>query len=129
MGQTVLLIQFALEDGKLLVKALLEQPDFDLIAAFWKYDDNHDKWFLFIATPILDNISTHEAYKRIIETMNAMKSELEWLESSDIYAKSPNDPLIKALCNEYPHHSKGKFIRGESWGGYYVEEAYLYYVA
>lgn len=131
MGQTILLIQFALKEGENLVKALLEQPDFDLKAAFWRYDDDLDKWHLVIATPILDNVSTHQAYVRIIKTMDALKSQIPWMDFTDIYAKSPEEPLVKALREAHPHpfEAGGEFIRGERLGGTYVDEAYLYYAA
>ncbi len=132
MEQTTLLVQFALDDGRRFVEALHSQPEFDLNAAFWHYHSDLDRWTLIIATPIVDKAGAGAAYERIIATIDAMEPPFQWLQFTDVYAKSPNDPLVVAAReNNKPIAiaSPGRFVRGTYWNEFYIDEAYLYYVA
>lgn len=126
---TKVLVMFSLSEGKRLVEALSQLDGFDLRAGFWNYDELADRWNLIIATPLVNTEGTFAAYGRVIDVIREMTPPFQILEFPDVVVKSPNDPLITALREEHPHHEQGKFIRGERWGEFYIDEAYLYYVA
>ena len=130
MDKTVL-VMFSLAEGKRLVELLLQNPKIDLQAGFWYYQEDVHRWYLVLATPLVDTQGTSKAYEHIINVMDSMIPQPQWFEFTELYAKSPNDPLVKAVqsLGAVEFGEQGHFLRGRRVGGTYIDEAYVYFVA
>jgi hypothetical protein len=54
----------AINEGRRLIRALCESR-FDVVAAFWLFSSDSDRWRLLIASPIRDREGGVQAYSRL----------------------------------------------------------------
>jgi hypothetical protein len=121
------LVNFDIDKGLKLVAAL-DQAGYDLVAAFWFYESQAERWRLKIAPrrPVSGQ-NLQEEFIKIVRILNKERIDLD---ISMIEVVDKDDPLLKGL---------GRLIRAEgtntirarsNWvNGIYVEDAVIYRLA
>jgi hypothetical protein len=125
------------EDGKQLMGALVKEG-FDVQAAFWMKPTDDEKWFLYLASPMVDDKGPAAAYRFVHRVLRNMSNTLiEPLEikvlglndsiTSDVLAritpKVANSPY--AVRNPPPYRGMTWF-GGATLGGISIDGAYIY---
>ncbi len=80
-----------------LTMALRRRSDFELVASFWLYTSDENRWRLFIATPLFDSQGPLFVYN-LIQNILAENWDMSLIfRLHSISAQSPNHPVVKAL--------------------------------
>lgn len=58
------------ENGKRLLNALAE-AGFEVRLAFWAKPTEEDRWYLYLASPVMETRDPRVAYGRVLEVMRA----------------------------------------------------------
>ena len=95
-----------IDEGKALVRRLIERETLGLTAAFWLYLEDRNRWWLHLAAPLVGKEGPLAAYKLIYEEFQALttrtKHGMYALEFTDITAIDAEDRLVRALRRIYP---------------------------
>jgi hypothetical protein len=125
------------ESGKRLFEALVKDG-LDIRLAFWAKPTEVGKWFLYLATPVVDAKGPAEAYRLIFEFLRKMPDR--WIEPLDIKVVGLNDSLTEAALavtkpkaptspyavqNPKPYAGMTRF-GGPTLGGVSIDGAYIY---
>ncbi len=93
---TELLVDEDIRLGRDVVEAL-EKADFPHRAALWYFAPEFDDWRLVIATPLVEEIGSPRAYKRLSSILK--KHETAWEFPSDwIWLVDPDFPALDAIA-------------------------------
>jgi hypothetical protein len=123
------------EGGKRFIEALVADG-FDVRVAFWAKLTDEGKWFLYIASPIVDGQGPAAAY-RLVHDVLRKRPDL-WIDPFEIRVVGLNDSLAKAaLAATEPKVPDSPFavwnprrggihFRGSTLGGVSIEGAYIY---
>ena len=80
-----------------LTMALRRRSDFELVASFWLYTSDENRWRLFIATPLFDSQGPLFVYN-LIQNILAENWDMSLaFRLHSISVQSPNHPVVKAL--------------------------------
>jgi hypothetical protein len=112
-------------DGmKLIHKLNAEGVQVD--AACWIKHPDADKWYLYVATPLVDR-GDREAYRRLHEIVRAMPMPF-WIDPFQIRLIASGHSIAKAITALYQGRNSvlPARYRETSLGGEAVEEAYVY---
>ena len=121
------LLEVQLREGLHLLD-LLESRHFPTLALFWLYEDEGDKWYLYLVSPLVDEVGALEGYREL----NAVRAEMPqtWIGTGDVRLVSPRDRVAKAMMEfgaQVPQITgMPSRIRGRSRGDVYVSDAYYY---
>jgi hypothetical protein len=121
------LVDMQIEDGKRLIDRLVEEG-IGVTAAGWLRGAEDGQWFLYIATPLVDDEgATRKAYARVNAVIRQMPPPF-WVDPMEVKLIGPNDPVAKALQSIHRHYPGNSSIRyGEGrLGGMTIEGAYVY---
>jgi hypothetical protein len=126
-----------IDGGKSLIESLRD-VGFDVRTAFWARPTDDEKWFLYLASPVVDAKGLQAAYG-VVHRVIRQKPEL-WIDPFEVRVLGENDTLavaarevIKprmalgpfAVPNPKPHVGMTRF-NGSSLGGVSVDGVYIY---
>ncbi len=125
------------ESGKRLIEKLT-QEGFDVRIAFWARLANEEEWYLYLASPFVDEHGPRHSYRRVFDVMEQM-ADL-WIDSMEIRVIGIKDSLTEgALAETRPKVAGSKFavrntkpypgltrLRGTTLGGVGIVGAYIY---
>jgi hypothetical protein len=125
------------ESGKRLIDALAADG-FDVRVAFWAKLTDEGKWYLYLASPLVDEKGPLAAY-RLIDGILRKTPDL-WIDSLEIRVVGLNDSLTEGALaaikpnvpnspyavrnpRQYPGMTR---VGGSTLGGVSIEGAYIY---
>jgi hypothetical protein len=96
-----------------------------VVVAFWLKTGEDGRWSLYVAPDQFDEGNLDSAYREVLRISNEMKDS--YFEPFHVKLVGLSEPAVQAALEFYKEHSaKIPFhIRGRSFGGIEVEEAYL----
>ncbi len=95
------------ESGRRLMEKLPEEG-FEVRVAFWAKRTDEETWYLYLASPFVDEHGPTVAYRRVFDVMRQM-SDL-WIEPLEVRVIGINDSLTEAvLAVMKPKVPDGKF--------------------
>lgn len=99
----------------------------DISAAAWIRTSDENPWYLYLVTPLVEQVGKFEAY-RSIGTVVRKISDLWYADPMHIKVIGSNDPLSKDIVE---HRDRGSLsmpvvYHGPSLGPISVDEAYIY---
>ena len=125
------------ESGKRLIQALLADG-FEVRLAFWAKPTDEGKWFLYLASPVVDEKGPTAAYRLIHDVMRKVPDL--WIDPLDVKVVGLNDSLTEAALavtkprvpagpyavqNPKPYPGMTRF-GGSTLGGVSIDGAYIY---
>jgi hypothetical protein len=125
------------ESGKRLIQALVANG-FEVRLAFWAKPTDEGKWFLYLASPVVDEKGPTAAYRLIHDVMRKVPDP--WIDPLDIKVVGLNDSLTEAALavtkpkvptspdavrNPKPYPGMVRF-GGSTLGGVSIDGAYIY---
>lgn len=125
------------ESGRRLIVALAE-AGFDVKVAFWAKPSEEEKWFLYLATPVVDLQGPAAAYRIVHSTLRKLPDlwidpfEIRVIGLTDTLAeaalaatksKTPNGPFAAPKPRPYPGITR---FGGATLGGVSIDGAYIY---
>ncbi len=132
-----LLVNEQVGNGQRLIEKLTE-VGFEVRVAFWAKLTDEEKWYLYLASPFVDEHGPTVAYRRVFDVMEQMPDL--WIDPMEIRVIGINDSLTEgALAVTRPMVAGSKFavrntkpypgltrLRGSTLGGISVVGAYIY---
>ena len=82
------------ESGKRLIEAL-PTDGFDVRVAFWAKPTDDEKWFLYLASPMVDDKGPAAAYRLVYGLLRTMPDL--WIDPLEIRVVGLNDSLTEAV--------------------------------
>jgi hypothetical protein len=123
---TVTLVENQIEDGQKLLDRLREDG-FDFRAACWVKPVEEDRWSLYVATPVVDQVGVLEAYRQVLRAFRSLGEV--WISDSDIKLIGEKHPVAQDvfdLLQRFPGRTPLR-IRPALLGGIpFEDEVYLY---
>jgi hypothetical protein len=122
----VALVERQIDDGRKLVEHLV-QSGFPVTAAFWLNASEASRWYLYIASPVVDQEGRRKAYGRVFAALSK-KPEPVWIDPFEIKVVTTTSPMTQdVLAAQRAHPGKQPIrYRGTRLGPVSVEAAYLY---
>jgi len=126
-----------IESGKRLIDKLNDER-FEVQVAFWARLTDEEKWYLYLASPFVDENGPTVAYRRVFGVMRKM-SDL-WVDPFEVRVIGANDSLTQgalsvtkpkvpdspfAVPNPKPYPGMTRF-GGSTLGGVSIVGAYIY---
>ena len=125
------------ECGRRLIEKLTDEG-FEVRVAFWAKRTDEEEWYLYLASPFVDQHGPTVAYRRVFDVMRQM-SDL-WIDSLEVRVIGINDSLTEAVLAEMkPKVPNSKFavrnpkpfpgmtrLGGSTLGGLSIVGAYIY---
>ncbi len=90
------LVRELIDDGERLIKTLVEEG-IEVQLAFWAKPTEDGKWFLYIATTLVDNAGPKAAYRQVITTIRKMPDL--WIDPLEVKVIGIKDSLAEAALN------------------------------
>jgi len=120
------LVDEKIEDGKLLLDRLVE-AGVVVTAACWTLESNKGRWYLYIATPVVEEQGIRTASDRIFAAVKHMPHPFEG-GPFQIKAIGPHEPVAKAILDLPRRHPSRSPFRPDAskLGELSIEGAYLY---
>jgi hypothetical protein len=115
--------------GKRLLHRL-DSVSLEVVAAFWLYTSETNKWQLIIATPQVDIEGPRKLYGQIRQVLRDGPHKDSELDLLDITVFSPSEPLVRAIASirNLTNDISGKRLTRSNLNGVYVEDIYIYFV-
>ena len=101
MDQTPL-VNEQIEDGKRLLDRLGE-AGFAVTAAAWLRDSEHEHWYLYVISPVVEDQGRGAAYRRIHPLVRQMPPPFE-IGPFDVMAARPHEPIAERLLDLRRRH-------------------------
>jgi hypothetical protein len=125
------------ESGEQLIEALVADG-FDIRVAFWAKPTDDGKWFLYLASPRVDDTGPAAAYRFVHGVLRKMPDL--WIDPLEIKVVGLNDSLTEAALAaikpkvpnspyavQNPKPFRGLTVLGETtFGGISIDRAYIY---
>jgi hypothetical protein len=115
------------DSGRRIIEALAADG-FDVRVAFWAKPTDEGKWFLYLASPIVDDKGPAAAYRLVHRIMRALPDL--WIDPLEIRVVGVHDSIAEAaleVTNRNPKLYPGMTRFGDSTlGGVSVDGAYIY---
>jgi hypothetical protein len=122
----IALVERQIEDGQKLVEQLVRNG-FPVAAAFWVNGTEASRWYLYIASPVVDKKGPRAAYGQIGATERQMTTPLG-IDPFEVKAIGIKNPIAKDVLAALQQHTGNGPIRyrGARLGPLSIEAAYLY---
>jgi|SRR5665213_984037 len=119
------LVGLDIERGSQIIRAL-DDADLKPSVALWAYLPEYEDWRLIIASRKLDSFDPRSAYRTINDSLLAKGITVE--QTPPIVIRSVTDPFIKDLRGMFAKTARveGMRLGGQTIGGRFLEEAYVY---
>jgi hypothetical protein len=125
------------ESGKRLIEAL-SAAGFEVRVAFWAKPTDEGKWFLYLASPVVDEKGPTAAYRHVYNVMRKIPDL--WIDPLEVRVVGSKDSLTEAVLaatkpkvpdspfgvrnpKSYPGMTR---FGGSTLGGVSIEGAYIY---
>lgn len=119
---TTTLVDEQRDEGERLV-GNLRQSGFDVAAAFWVLPSRDDRWYLYIASGVVDAVGLSAAYRRVYGELS--RSLVGWISRSDIKLIGNQHPVALDVM-AHQSDSLPTVYRGRELGNMIIENAYIY---
>jgi hypothetical protein len=122
-----ILVREMIEEGKRLLERLVAEG-VPVTAACWVKESENERWYLYIATPLVpEDGVTRQAYMRINTVLRQLEGSFEF-DPFRIRAFAASSPVAEAILALYKHHPRRGPIRYRDYrlGDVSVEDAYIY---
>lgn len=119
------LVEQQLRDGERIVEQL-RHHGIEVAVACWVKATEDNRWFLYIASPIVDDRGLHGAYRAVFDVMRGLPNL--WVDSLDVKLVSASHPIVQdalGIYRQYPALIPTRYA-GLQLGGIGIEEAYIY---
>jgi hypothetical protein len=116
------LVDRQIEDGGRLIRALASDG-FGIVAAFWAEESGDGLWFLYIASPTVDERGKLASYQVVQEKIKEMPDL--WVDSFDVKLIGESNPILKD-AKRLRHISRPTSFGGDLFPGAAIERGYLY---
>ncbi len=119
------LVEFQIDAGQRLIVQLI-RDGFRVEAALWVKTEEEGIWFLYIASPIVEETGLPEAYRVLQSSLQRFQGIP--LSLSDIKLIGRDNPITRdvlAILARF-HGAIATRLSGKQLGGVSVEEAYIY---
>jgi hypothetical protein len=131
MAEEILLKETLTEEMKSLGASLtraLDEAGWPVVASFWYFEDDFNRWKLYLASSRVNTDGKKEAYGAVINALKALHQSRASL--SDLTVVAPDDPLVRSLASAI---QTGWTISGipfsrQAINGSIFEDAYVYRV-
>ena len=125
------------ESGKRLIQSLVA-AGFGVRLAFWAKPTDEGKWFLYLASPVVDEKGPLAAYRLVHDVMRQTPDQ--WIDPLDVKVVGLHDSLTEAALavtrskvptspyavqNPKPYPGMTRF-GGSTLGGVSIDGAYIY---
>jgi len=112
-------------DGAALTRAL-DEAGWPVVASFWYYESDYNRWKLMLASPRMTSDGAKEAYGTVIRTLDALRQPRSNV--NHITVIEPDDPIVRALASEVQTGWTigGKLHTARAINGRYIDDAFLY---
>lgn len=119
------LVSFDIENGKKTIDALDKSKKAPNVALWAKLPEYED-WRLVIASELLKQESSREAYEDINAALR--KADIPFHNRPTIYLKSMSSPMIKELRDIFgkAKDTYGMRLGGQTYGDQFIEDAFVY---
>ena len=125
MDQAILVI-YRLGDGQKLIERLVRNR-FEIMAAFWLYTNDNDKWRLMLVSRTVDTEGPRASYGAVQRAFDELP-DLQMDRTFDVTVLSPRKPLARGVLEYLKRDpSKGpKRVEQTLLGRVCVESVYIY---
>jgi hypothetical protein len=122
----VALVESQIDDGRKLVEHL-GRSGFPVTAAFWLNASEASRWYLYLASPVVDEEGRRKTYGRVFAALSKMPEPV-WIDPCEIKVLKTTDPMAQDVLAAQRLHSGKRPIRysGKRLGPVSVEAAYIY---
>ena len=109
------------------ILGMLDAAKFPVPVALWIQREEEERWRLLLASPLYDRLGPRKAYRMLVDTL--WPSDQDWV-NSPIILQSTRTPLVRELRRIFGKAAKltGMRLGGQTIGGVWVDEAYVYRV-
>jgi hypothetical protein len=136
MDQDTVVSEQTESGGRLIAEVAASR--FEVRVAFWAKPTDEGKWFLYLASPLVDEKGPAVAYRHVYDVMQRMPDL--WIDPLDVRVIGLNDSLAEAALavtrptvpaspfavrNPKPYPGITRF-GGPSLGGVSIDGAYIY---
>lgn len=121
----IALVENQLDEGQRLIYQLVHDG-FDIAAAFWLKTSEEARWFLYVASKVVDEEGPAPAYRAVYASLQRLKDP--WMSLSEIKLIGVSNPMARDVLKLYRRHPGRMPTRynGTQLGGVGIEEAYIY---
>lgn len=115
-------------DGAALTRSL-DEAGWPVVASFWYYESDDNRWKLMLASPRVSTDGPKEAYGAVIVALDALHQSRKNLKHITVI--EPNHPIVKALASEVQTGWTivGMLHTARAIDGRYIDDAFLYRIA
>jgi hypothetical protein len=110
--------------------ALLDKAKFPISAALWLKKPEHDEWNLVIGTPLYEREGFQKTFLRLRSVLEKAEGRPVPLSGLPLQLRGNRDPFIRDLRKllAKSEHVEGNRLGGQTLGGQYIQDAYVYRV-
>jgi len=119
---TATLVVDQIDDGSRLIKSL-QLAGLEVTVAFWVLPTNNEDWYLYIASPVVENEGLSEAFGQVLPHL--LPGRFPSITHSDIRLIGSHDPMVSRAVQYRDEKIPLKF-KGRTLGKMIIDEAYLY---
>ncbi len=122
----ITLVENRIDDGTKLIEEL-EKAGIPVTAACWIKTDDDEQWYLYVASPIVDDQGPVAAYRRVHSIIRQMPGGF-WIDPFEVRLLGANDPVAQAVLESDEKHPARIATRYKrpTLGGISIEAAYIY---
>lgn len=101
----------------------LKSAGIAVTVAFWAFATEDQRWYFYIATPMVDDEGLAMAYRKVNVERGRLRSP--WLQRNELRLISNTDPIALGAL-EYADEHFGTTYGGRTLGSLIVDGAYIY---
>lgn len=117
------LVESQIESGRELVQALVADG-FGVTVALWAQESEDGLWFLYIASPVVDERGLAEAYRVVQRKIRSMSGL--WLDSFDVKLIGDSESIAKDALKLRGHYQGATQVGGRQLGSISIDRGYVY---
>lgn len=125
MDQTTLVAE-QIEDARKLIDRLRDD-DFPVKAAGWLQESGSGWWYLYLASPVVDEEGITKAYRRLVSVIQGMPAPFS-IGPLEVKLVEADSHLVKDVTDLHRQHRGRSFIRhgGPRLGDVSINGAYIF---
>ena len=113
------------DDGQRFLDAMTN-GGIGVSSALWAKVGDDERWYLYIATPLVDAAGVTEAYRRLHPIVRQLQDQRSWIDPFAIKLISPQNPIAQAAAKLSDNYQGITRFGGTQLGGVSVEGAVIY---
>ncbi len=103
--------------------ARLKSAGIAVTVAFWAYATENQRWYFYIASPVVDDEGLAMAYRKVNIELGRLRTP--WLQRNELRLISNTDPIAQEAL-EYADDQFATTYGGRKLGNLIVDGAYIY---